>query len=409
MSTRDKRLALNRWLLLGARSLNFTIAAGVPTLTLLWADRGLSKSDFYLLEIAFAVILFALEIATGRFSDRFGRVLTLKLGFCAHIVGALSYASAQSFTGYLVGEAFFALGIALHSGTDEAFLFQSINARRGSERATAAGQAQEPEHQQWWTFMIGCGFVVMGISSLVGTWASTLDLAYPYLFAAGCQCIALALCFLMVEPPKEAQGDSQIGGSLREAITSVVFASGAVRWMMIVPGFIVSVNQTFLWTYTDILRECTLSTTQTGYVFAFFNFVAGGTSLLVRKVTDDGAGTKIVFALLVGLMASTIGLLTTAGALVWLVLIPQQMARSLSGSLFSQTINAAIPDSVRATALSVRNAFRVVLYVAVMTPWWLGIEDLGRQGMFAVNLVILSVGGVVLWITHRRVRAIEGF
>ncbi len=405
MSTRDKRLALNRWLLLGARSLNFTIAAGIPTLTLLWADRGLSQSDFYLLEIAFAVILFALEIATGRFSDYFGRVLTLKLGFCAHIVGTLTYAFAQSFTGYLVGEAFFALGIALHSGTDEAFLFQSIKARKGGD----AGNDQKAEHQQWWTVMIGCGFVVMGFSSLIGTWASTRDLAYPYVFAGVCQLVALFLCFLMVEPPQEAHGQLGATGSLREAITSVVFASGAVRWMMIVPGFILSVNQTFLWTYTDILRECTLSTMQSGYVFAFFNFVAGVTSLLVRKVTDDGAGTRIVFALLIGLMASTVGLLTTAGALVWLVLIPQQMVRSLSGSLFSQTINDAIPDRVRATALSVRNGFRVVLYVAVMMPWWLGIEGLGRQGMFGVNLAVLCLGGVVLWITHQRVRIAEGF
>jgi hypothetical protein len=95
-------------------------------------------------------------------------------------------------------------------------------------------------------------------------------------------------------------------------------------------------------------------------------------------------------------------LVTLAGQLVWLVLIPQQIARSLSGSLFSQTINDAIPDRVRATALSVKNSMRVVLYVAALTPWWLGVESLGRHGMFCVNLAILSVGAVVLWYSNPR-------
>ncbi len=400
MNIQGRRLALNRWLLLSTRSLTFTIAAGIPTITLLWAEKGMTPSDFYLLEIIFAVFLFGLEIATGRFSDYFGRVCTLKLGFCAHIAGSLVYASADSFTEFLVGEAFFALGISLHSGTDEAFLFQSIKAlKRYEGRVDVAGK-EDPDHQHWWAFVIGCGFVSMSVSSLIGTWLSTQGLSLPYLFAAGCQVVSLILCFLMVEPPRqEAEDDSHGNGSLREAVTSVVFASGAIRWMLIVPGFIVSVNQTFLWTYADIFRECSLSTVQSGYVFALFNLVAGVASLMVRTVTDDGSGRKLVFAVLFGVIASAVGLLTTVGAFAWLVLIPQQMARSLSGSLFSQSINEAIPDRVRATALSVRNAFRVVLYVMVLTPWWLGVEELGRQGMFGVNLAILAVGAAVLWIT----------
>jgi hypothetical protein len=75
------------------------------------------------------------------------------------------------------------------------------------------------------------------------------------------------------------------------------------------------------------------------------------------------------------------------------------MVRSISGALFSSTINEAIPEAVRVTALSVRNALRVLLYVTAMVPWWLGIDHLGRTTMFSVNLVLLIVGATVLWVT----------
>jgi hypothetical protein len=122
----------------------------------------------------------------------------------------------------------------------------------------------------------------------------------------------------------------------------------------------------------------------------------------LREIKDAKRAVQILFVLIFALVGSTIGLASMVGGLAWLLILPQQMVRSISGVLFSHSINAVIPDAVRATALSVRNAVRVLLYVAVMVPWWLGVDYLGRNGMFSVNLLILVVGGVVLWVTTPR-------
>jgi MFS family permease len=363
----------------------------------------MSPGQFYLLEISFAAILLVLEVATGRFSDRFGRVLTLKLGYMAHLVGCLFYATAGSFTDFLVGEAFFALGISLHSGTDEAFLFQSIKALKGAQGLVVQSSKDDPDHQQWWTFIIGCGFVSMGMFAFVGTLLSTLDLTYPYWFAAGFQVVSLLLCFFMVEPPVEdTDGSSTPGGTLREALASVQALPRTVLWMIFVPAFIASVTRTFVWSYPDIIKECKPDPMWRGYAFAIFNFTAGAATLLVRTIKDDETARKVVWVVFVGVIGSVLGLVTLTGPLVWLLLIPQQIARSLTGSLFSKTINDTIPDRVRATVLSIKSAMGAVLYIVALTPWWLGIEIVGRQGMFGVNLAILSVGAVVLWYTTPR-------
>jgi MFS family permease len=392
MKTLQTRLHINRWLLIGARAFAAGFAAGTPGITALWADRGLQRGDFYLLEILFAAALVVLEIATGRFADRFGKVLTLKLGFIVLIFSAAQYSVASGFGGFLVGEVLAALGIALISGTDEALLFQSNRAL-----------GRDDEHQRWWSWSLGCSFVAMAVFAVIGAHLSAGDLSAPFRFCLGCQVLGLLACFAMVEPAVSSDTVSaKPGGTFREAISAVLLSSSHIRWMAIVPGFVAGINQTFLWMYPEYLADCNIDRSESGWVFALFNLVAGSTAMGLREIRDPKRAVQILFVLMLALAGSTIGLASMVGGLAWLLIIPQQMVRSISGALFSHSINAAIPDAVRATALSVRNAVRVLIYVAVMVPWWLGIDHLGRTGMFNLNLLMLVIGGVIAWATSPR-------
>lgn len=386
------RLHLNRWLLISARCCAAGFAAGVPGLTALWEDRGLSKGDFYLLEILFALALLVLEVATGRLADRVGKAFTMRCGFIALTAGAMAYTVANSFGGFLIGEVLAALGIALISGTDEALLFQSNKALD-----------REDAHQKWWTWSIGASFAAMALFAFIGAQLSAVSLSAPFLFCAGFQVLGLLLCFMMVEPPLFQKTEADLpGGTLREAVSAILLSSSHIRWMAIAPGFVVGLNQTFLWMYPEFLAECNFDRADTGYVFALFNLIAGATAMSMREIKDPKRAAQIMFVLIFALAGSTLGLATMVGGLAWLLILPQQMIRSISGALFSHSINAAIPDTVRATALSVRNALRVFLTVAVMVPWWLGVDHLGRNAMCGVNLLMLTVGGIILWATSPR-------
>ncbi len=397
MST-TTRLSMNRGLLIAARCVGAGFAAGTPGITALWRDRGLSTGDFYLLEILFAIALIVLEVATGRFADRFGEVRTMKLGFVALALGAFTYAEASGFTGFLFGEVTVALGLALISGTDESLMFRS-NAALGQEKA----------HQRWWTFSVGAAFVSAALFAIVGAHLSDIDLAAPYLFCGGIEVLGLMLCFALVDPPQgpKNQGDLQ-RGTLREAVSAIVLSSSHIRWMAIAPGFVAGINQTFLWMYPEYLAECGIDLAESGFVFALFNLVAGATAIGLRGITDTRRSVLIFFTLICALAGSTVGLVTMVGGLAWLLILPQQMVRSISGALFSSDINEAIPEAVRVTALSIRNALRVLLYVTAMVPWWLGVDHLGRTAMFSVNLAVLILGATILWITSPSVLRAKG-
>ena len=390
--TTQSRLSMNRGLLVAARCLGAGFAAGTPGLTALWHDRGLSTGDFYLLEILFAIALLVLEVVTGRFADRFGEVRTMKIGFIALALGAFIYAGASGFGGFLLGEVTVALGLALISGTDEALMFRS-NVALGQEKL----------HQRWWNFSVGAAFVAAALFAVVGAQLSDLNLSAPYLFCGCIEVLGFGLCFALVDPPKGlTTNGGPAGGTLREAVSAIVLSSSHIRWMAIAPGFVAGLNQTFLWMYPEYLAECGIDRAESGYVFALFNLVAGATAISLRKVSDTQRAVWIFFTLIFALAGSTIGLVTMVGGLAWLLILPQQMVRSISGALFSDAINKEIPEAVRVTALSVRNALRVLLYVTAMVPWWLGVDDLGRTAMFCVNLVVLILGASILWVTSPR-------
>ena len=386
------RLSLNRGLLVAARCFATGFAAGTPGITALWHDRGLSRGDFYLLEILFAISLVVLEVATGRFADRFGEVRTMKLGFVALGLGALLYADASGFWSFLAGEVIGALGIALISGTDESLMFRS-NAAVG----------QEKSHQRWWNFSVGASFVSAALFAVVGAHLSDINLGAPFLFCAVFQVLGFMLCFALVEAPKgETPDGERQGGTLRDAVSAIILSSSHIRWMAIAPGFVAGINQTFLWMYPEYLAECGIGRGESGYVFALFNLVAGVSAIGLRKITDTRRSVWILFTLICALAFSTLGLVTVVGGLAWLLIVPQQIVRSISGALFSSTLNEAIPEGVRVTALSVRNALRVFLYVAAMVPWWLGVDQFGRTALFSVNLVVLVLGASILWVTTPR-------
>lgn len=392
------RLHINRRLLVLTRFFAAGFAAGTPGITALWEDKGLSRSDFYLLEIFFALALLLLEIATGRFADRFGKVGTMKLGFVALTVAALVYWKASGFAGFLVGEVVAALGLALISGTDEALMFRS-NVVLGQEKA----------HQRWWTLCVSSSFVAMAIFAIVGARLSEVSLSSPFLLCAGIQVLGLAVCFGLVEPSQLKTAEMERpGGTLREAVSAIVLSSSHIRWMAMAPGFVAGLNQTYLFMYGEYLAECDIGRADTGYVFALFNLVAGASAICLRGTTDTRRSVRILFALIVALAGSTIGLASTVGGLAWLLILPQQMVRSVSSALFSHSINEAVPEAVRVTALSVRNAVRVLLYVAAMVPWWLGVDYLGRSAMFSVNLLILMVGAAIFWATSPRELRVKG-
>ncbi len=391
---RDQLLDRNCWLFPGLRACGFGLAASVPTMTDFWRARGLSEGDFFLLQIIFALALVVLEVVTGRFADRFGKVLTLRIGFAISACGTLVYALSGSMFDLIVGEILMALGLALNSGTDEAFLYQSYRARQQNERFQSA-----------WGFCTGLGFVAMAAFSALGGWISHQSVTAPYYLAFGFQGCAFLGSLFLYEPADSRAATSEgekKHGTIFEAATALLFSSAMLLWMVIATSFSSGVNQTVVWVYPDYLSDCHLTEWQRGIVFSVFNLIAGVSAFNMRQVKGVRLKTTILFTLLILVMLSSVSMMFVFATWAWIALLPQQVLRTASGVFFSKEVNDAIPSHIRATALSIRNAIRVFLYVAALSPWWLFVDHWGRGAMLGFNVVVMAIGSALLLAAYRR-------
>lgn len=372
------------WLLLVSRTCGLGLSLAIPTITLYWSENGVSIEQGYLLQIIFAAALLLLEVATGRFADRFGRAFTLKLASCAGLIACVIYTCASSFQEFLAGELLFALSLSLASGADEAYLFQVL---RQANR--------EGEQNRWMALMQSAGFWFMAGACVVGSYLAEIDLRLPYYFACGLQVVSLLTSLALVEP-----GGKEIVAvrrreteEVRRSVNTVLFSGQRIRWIVFAPAWIGAVTQTFLWSYPTLLGESGFALGEFGWAFALFNIVAAGSAMLVRGVTGLPAQVRILFLLYLAVAVTAAMIGTMNGAWIWLLILPQQCVRSVSGSLFSKELNRAIPEEIRATTLSVRNALKTLAYILAMTPWWLLVKDAGLQNMCLLNASLLVIGG----------------
>jgi MFS family permease len=386
--TNEKNWHLNRVLLVLSKIASSTIALTIPSITIFWEEKGISKSDSYLLQIFFALALITLEIATGRFADTYGKALTIRLAFLFQILGAYSYMTATSFSDFLVGEVFYALGISLCSGTDEAFLFQSCKAIK-----------KENEHSWWWSTISSYGFWTMAVCVSFGGWLASISLTLPYVIALGFQVLALLMTFFMTEPPlanDASESTSQIT-AIRNATKVLLFNGSEMRWLVFIPCLAFAINQPFLWIYPDIMLKCGLKLEHIGLAFALLNIVSAVSASRTRRITKTQAEIVACLGLFLALGISTLGLLFAIGFWAWLFILPQQIVRSSSGILFSTTMNKATPDEIRATTLSVRNAIRSLAYVIAMLPWWLFVDKYGINFMLLMNTILIIALFILAW------------
>ncbi|MBY9019939.1 MAG: MFS transporter [Candidatus Lokiarchaeota archaeon] len=87
---------------------------------------GLTFFEMMILQSYFMVMIFIFEIPSGAIADYIGRKTALSLSAICIILAAFTYSIYPNIGLFFLAETFWALGIALFSGTDEAFLYSTL-------------------------------------------------------------------------------------------------------------------------------------------------------------------------------------------------------------------------------------------------------------------------------------------
>lgn len=155
----------------------------------LYMSQSLSLGQVIQLSAIYYLSVFVLEVPSGYFSDRIGRRTTLMIAAGALVASYCCFIIGAGFWWFAAGQFLLAAGIAMQSGTDTAFHYDSLKALgRQSEYAQ-----REANAEQW-------GLIMLAIATLSGGVLGLIDLRLAYVFSLFSAMTMAVLAWRFVEP-----------------------------------------------------------------------------------------------------------------------------------------------------------------------------------------------------------------
>lgn len=375
--------------------------------------------------LAYAVYAFAklvVEVPTGYVGDVLGRRASLAVGSGVRAVVLGVYPFLGSEAAYLGVHVLWAVGRAFRSGTQDAWLYEILQARYDeSDFARIEGRGNTAK------------LAVDALTAVTGGVLYEVDPAYPFL---GTAAIALAGIPLLWSFPRVDQlgsdGDDCVDDDdredrtdredrddpcdpagarlgVREAVDLLRLQTGrpAVRWFVLYAAVFYS-----LFVVTRIYEQPALAAVDVpvagfGVLYAGFKLVSAGVASSVGRV-HDALGTRGVMASLIPLYAVVYASIALVPVLVVPVLFCNRGIRTLTRPVTSQYLNEQLDDVGRATVLSGASMALAVVGGVARIVAGAGTAALGVLGFLPLAGVVLALAGGVCWVAFEPVRSPGG-
>lgn len=147
------------------------------------------------------------EIPTGIFSDRIGRKKTLVLGTLAGIISIVLYAIGTHYWILVLGSLFSGLGLSLHSGNNNALLYDTlVESGNESDYSKALGQTRSTEQ------------IALATSALLGGLVATWSFEWVLWLSVIPKIVCLVLGLTLTEPKIHSQKSGNAYSHLKEAL-----------------------------------------------------------------------------------------------------------------------------------------------------------------------------------------------
>ncbi len=180
------------------------------TVFFLYMSRSLPLDQVIELSAVYYLSVFLLEVPSGYFSDRIGRRRTLLIAAAALVVSYCCFIVGAGFWWFAAGQFLLAMGIAMQSGTDTAFLYDSLKALgRESEYAEREARAE-----QW-------GLAMLALATFMGGLLGLIDLRLAYVFSL-CSASVMALLVWRFVEPKHADETTALPQSFLTVVTGCI-------------------------------------------------------------------------------------------------------------------------------------------------------------------------------------------
>jgi predicted MFS family arabinose efflux permease len=392
----QRRLARNVWTFPIYRAMTDFFLLAPIWVVFLQEERGLSIAQVAGMEGPFWLAIVLVEVPTGMIADRFGRKTSLVLGALASAVGVFIFAMATSYAVLFGSYMLWAMGLALLSGADSAFYYDTLKAL-----------GRENEYQRLWGRVWASMAGALGAAIFLGPLlAAVTTLQIAILVNAGVFFLAFLLSLTFVEPPRDTGGVPpgflQTG---REAV-SILRSRAPVRAIMMFGAVLVAAVFAADVYIQPFLRGNDVAVGFFGPLLLPGRVLGMVAAIFAYRIAAR-LGFRRITLVLLGALLAPLSLLAAWDSIFAFALFPLLGAvTGLMQPVVSDYINRRIPSAQRATVLS----FYSLMFsgtIAVLVPTTGLIGELGGIQMAFLGVAAFVAGAgiplaMIFWRADRR-------
>ena len=358
----------------------------------LYMSQSLPLDQVIELSAIYYLCVFFLEVPSGYFSDRIGRRTTLLLAASALIGSYCCFIIGGDFWWFAAGQFLLATGIAMQSGTDTAFLYDSLKTLgRESEYAQ-----REAGAEQW-------GMIMLAIATLSGGALGLIDLRLAYVFSL-CSAITMGILAWRFAEPVHAPATVSLPQSfvsvvlsclarLRDPVLGWIFAIVIVLYAM--AHIVYELYQPYISLLQLPLLEASAYAPLISGVVISISMFGGALGARVSVALQGRLGLIGILALAMFVQLGIVAAMAVAISPLILMLVS---ARNFPMSLVVAPVRSAIAPRItreqRATYLSLQGLAERLFFALLLLGLASGIE----QGVPVDEPTLLRILSSTLWI-----------
>ena len=351
---------------------------------------GLKLSQVFYLNAWFMLCSFLLEVPTGTVADFLGRKFSLALGGLFAAAGAWVYVSEPSWIRFAMAEFLLAVAFTLHSGADEALLFDTLKAADQESAAVRVLGRLE-----------ACKLLGINLGTLAGAWiGATRGVTAPMKIYSLPVFLVALLSLGLIEAPTSGEKPT------RRSYAKILMEGGryflthpVLRLLSLDLAVTNALAWAIIWLFQPVLQAC-------GMPLQYFGMVHAGSCLaqilflsqVDRLIALAGSRRRL---LVVSTVVAGSAMLLLAW-IRWLPLVVPLIFIAFAFSLPRVTIytahfNTLIPSDKRATVLSCASMVRT-LAIVVVSPMvgWTADRSIGLAlGIVGTLLCLIPLGSRV--------------
>jgi MFS family permease len=325
----------------------------------LYFESQLSAAEAILLYVIADLATTVLEVPSGYMSDRLGRRKTLLAAAITYVLATSLLLVADGFAQFALANILLGAAGAFASGTDTSLLYESLKSEGREAEVEAMGLKA-------WRFSFGA----LALSALTGGALALYGAILPYIATAIAALGLLAITAFLREPPPAPQSGHRenlraIAASLKQPTLLWLFCLWLATYAFSHVPFVF--GQPFIreaMTAAGYADETPLISGTVTFLMMALSLAVSLVALPLRKVLGLPGILLLAFGMQVGLTAA---LAISNGLFVIALLMLRMVPDSLSTAFMLARTQPLLPDTIRATYLSLQSLAGRVTFSALLS------------------------------------------